>query len=218
MKQIYFDIHLSIFFFFFNIDEADLTDLRSQSVSTDLDPSQFFRNELQQAIREIRNDYENVVDTQRNDMQNRYQLLYNELVIQQNRPGVDSLLTEQQRRQEERVRSQILQTQNEGAFLKARNQDVRNRIDDLTRRLQSLKQEGGANQLKVDREIADARARLDQAQRDFEAVTNMKTSLEKEITTYRDLLESKKDDRFSFEYQHCVYFFLLRSKWSSWIC
>lgn len=173
------------------VDDADLSDLRSQSVSNDLDPSQFFRNELAQAIREIRGDYESRVENQRSDMQNRYLLAYNELVIRQNQPNVNPLQNEQQRRQEERLRTEVSQTQNQTGYLRAKNQDVKNRIEDLQRRLAQLRDDGGQSQARVARDIQDARQRLEQANRDFTEVTNLKTSLEKEITTYRDLLESK---------------------------
>jgi len=42
---------------------------------------------------------------------NRYSLLYNELIIRQQRSDANPIANEQQRRQEERFRSEILQTQ-----------------------------------------------------------------------------------------------------------
>ena len=127
-----------VFIFRLFLDESDLAELRSQTVSSDLDPSQFFRNELAQAIREIRNDYETVVDNQRNDMQNRYLLSYNELVMRQQRSDPNPINNEQQRRQEERFRSDILQTQNQNGYLRAKNQDIRNRVEELERKLKTI--------------------------------------------------------------------------------
>ena len=172
------------------LDEADLMDLRSQTVSSDLDPSQFFRNELAQAIREIRGDYETAMDNQRNEVQNRYLLACNELVISQQRPDVSSVYSEQHRRQEERIRSDLLQAQSQNGFLRAKNEEMKNRIDELQRKLQGLREEGGLAQAKMVKEIDEAHRRLDVANRDFEEVSNLKTSLEKEIATYRELLES----------------------------
>ena len=174
----------------FSVDEAVLADLRSKNVSNDLDPSQFFRNELAQAIREIRNDYENVVENQRNDMQNRYSLLYNELVIRQQRPD-GNIQNEQQRRQEERLRSEISQAQTQHGYLRAENESMKNRIAELQRKLNSAREEASAAQAKRDRDVEDARRRLERANNDFNEVSNLKTSLEKEIGTYRELLESK---------------------------
>jgi DNA repair exonuclease SbcCD ATPase subunit len=196
------------------LDEADLAELRSQSVSNDLDPSQFFRNELAQAIREIRNDYENVVENQRNDMQNRYSLAYNELIIRQSQSNVNPLYNAQQRQQEERIRTELTKTQNQTGYLRAKNQEVKNRIDELQRKLGALRDEGGLQQAKTAKEIQEAKRRLDQAQRDFDEVSNLKTSLEKEITTYRDLLESKKQIVLFSKSFLCF----PRSKWPSRIC
>ena len=186
------------------LDEGDLAELRSLSVSNDLDPSQFFRNELAQAIREIRNDYENRVDGQRSEMQNRYALLVNELAIKQQGPGANALQSDPQRRQQELSRTQLLQTQNQNAHLKAQNEDVRNRLAELERKLNDLKQKGGLAQAKAAKDIEEAKRRLDQANHDFGEVSNMKTSLEKEISTYRDLLESKQTSLWtSFFTNYC---------------
>ncbi len=173
------------------LDEADLAELRSRSVSTDLDPSHFFRNELAQAIQEIRRDYESRVESQRNDLQNRYSLYANELIMQQQRPDGGALQNETQRRHEERLRSEVSQAKNQTNYLRAQNEGVRNQIEDLKRRLASMRDEGGAAQAKMARDIQEAKDRLGHANQVFDDVSNMKTSLEKEISTYRDLLESK---------------------------
>ncbi|CAF1178608.1 unnamed protein product [Rotaria sordida] len=173
------------------IHDADLAEIRSRTISTDLDPTKFFRNELSQAIREIRNDYENVVDSQRTDIHNRFQITYNELTMRLQRPDQNPLYNEQQRRQEERVRSEILQTQNRNGYLKATNQDLKNRIDELQRKLHSFREDGSLGQGRVAKDIEEARHRLERANREYNEVTSLKTSLEKEINTYRELLESQ---------------------------
>lgn len=48
---------------------------------------------------------------------------------------------------------------------------------------------GGRSLQRRNAEIEELRRKLEQLQHEYEEVTNMKTSLEKEITTYRDLLE-----------------------------
>jgi hypothetical protein len=128
---------------FFNyIDEANLADLRSQSVSNDLDPSQFFRNELSEAIREVRNDYETAIDNRRNDLQTRYSLLFNEIIIRTQQPYANPSFNEQQQRQVERIRTDLLQTQNQNSHLRARNQEIQNSIGDIQRKIKDL-QNGG---------------------------------------------------------------------------
>jgi chromosome segregation ATPase len=65
-----------------------------------------------------------------------------------------------------------------------------NRIEELKRKLNSLSEESGVSQARTAKELEEAKRRVDQANRDFNEVTNLKTSLEKEIGTYRELLES----------------------------
>lgn len=175
-------------FFRVDLEEAELADLRTQHISSDLDPAQFFRNELSQAIQEIRKDYENRVEGQRNEAQGRYTALYNELIIRQQRLAQPSNPVD--RRQEERFRKDVLTIQNQNGYIRAQNEDLRNRIAEIKRKLDSLRDEGSAVQAHLAKQIAEAQQRLDAANRDYADVTSMKTSLEKEITTYRDLLES----------------------------
>jgi len=72
-----------------------------------------------------------------------------------------------------------------------KNQDVRNRIDELQRKLTGLREENGIVIVRLSKEIADARARWERAEADYKEVTSLKTSLEAEISTYRELLESQ---------------------------
>ncbi len=130
-----------------SIDEADLAELRSKSVSNDLDPSQFFRNELSEAIREVRNDYETAIDNRRNDLQNRYSLLFNEISIRTQQPHLNPSFNEQQQRQIERIRTDLLQTQNQNSHLRAKNQEIQNSIADIQRKIKDL-QNGGEKKTK----------------------------------------------------------------------
>ncbi|CAF3579178.1 unnamed protein product, partial [Rotaria sp. Silwood2] len=97
------------------IHEADLAEIGSRTISIDLDPTKFFRNELVQAIREIRNDYDTDVDNKQAEMQNRYSSVYNKLFMRLNRPDTNPLYNEQKHGQEERVCSGILEAQNRNA-------------------------------------------------------------------------------------------------------
>ena len=112
--------------------EADLNELRSKAiVDVSLDPSHFFRNELAQAIRDIRNEFEALNEQQRADLHNRYMMSYNELILRQQRSEIDPLQNEQQRIQEEKLRQTLLATRNEVAHMKARNEELNNRIREL---------------------------------------------------------------------------------------
>jgi chromosome segregation ATPase len=170
--------------------EADLNELRSKTVvDVNLDPSHFFRNELAQAIRDIRNEFEALNDQQRADLHNRYMMSYNELILRHQKPDLDPIQSEQQRVQEEKLRTTLLTTRNEVAHMKARNEELNNRIRELQLHIDQERDEGGRLVQKRAAEIEELRRKLEQLQKEYEEVTNMKTSLEKEINTYRELLE-----------------------------
>jgi len=170
--------------------EADLNELRSKTVvDVNLDPSHFFRNELAQAIRDIRNEFEALNDQQRADLHNRYMMSYNELILRHQKPDLDPIQSEQQRVQEEKLRTTLLSTRNEVAHMKARNEELNNRIRELQLHIDQERDEGGRLIQKRAAEIEELRRKLEQLQKEYEEVTNMKTSLEKEINTYRELLE-----------------------------
>lgn len=128
---------------FARLDEADLNELRSKAiVDVSLDPSHFFRNELAQAIRDIRNEFETLNDQQRAELHNRYMMSYNELILRQQRSDIDPLQNEQQRIQEEKLRATLLSTRNEVAHMKARNEELNNRIRELQANIDHERDDG----------------------------------------------------------------------------
>lgn len=123
--------------------EADLNELRSKTVvDVSLDPSHFFRNELAQAIRDIRNEFEALNEQQRSDLHNRYMMSYNELILRHQKPDLDPIQSEQQRVQEEKLRTTLLTTRNEVAHMKARNEELNNRIRELQLHISQERDEG----------------------------------------------------------------------------
>ena len=111
-------------------------------VDVNLDPSHFFRNELAQAIRDIRQEFEALNDQQRAELHNRYMMSYNELILRQQRADIDPLQQEQQRIQEEKLRSTLLTTRNEVAHMKARNEELSNRIRELQSQIDQERDDG----------------------------------------------------------------------------
>jgi hypothetical protein len=125
-----------------SIDEVNLAELRSKSVSNDLDPSKFFRNELSEAIREIRNDYETTVDNRRNDLQNRYSLFVNETITRTQQRDANPLFNQQQRQQVERLRNELVQTLDQNSYLRNTNHDMQNSIADLKQKIKDFNDAG----------------------------------------------------------------------------
>jgi hypothetical protein len=68
--------------------------------------------------------------------------------------------------------------------------------------------------IKTERDIDEARRQLERVDHTYTDVTAFKTSLEKEIATYRELLESKYLNGILI----ILLYVLIRSKWSSRMC
>ncbi|CAF1564170.1 unnamed protein product, partial [Didymodactylos carnosus] len=152
-----------------------------------LDASQFFRNELSQAIQEIRNEYESSVEHQRSDLRSRYMLIYNELVTHQTRPQIQV----QSQSQEDSIRASILKMKNESGYWHAKNEDLNNRIKEIQIQLKYQQEYGSKSIAQQTQEIQMMRQKLLRLTQEYDEVTNMKTSLEEEINQYRYLLEGK---------------------------
>lgn len=193
-----------------------MTDLRSRITPTDLDPMKFIPGDLVEQLREIRKDYENDVATQRDSIRSRYSIIMNEIIRHIPRQP-DPAQDEFHRRQVERIRSDATHVQNQCNYLQAKNQDVRNHIEDMKRKIDSLNNDHRNSLNRKDREIAEARERLAKATREHDELLNSKVSLEREIRTYNDLLESKSIFVVLSDLL-CIFFLQNRSKWSSSIC
>ncbi|CAF2433381.1 unnamed protein product [Rotaria sp. Silwood2] len=172
------------------IHEADLFDVRSKLVSSDLNPSLYFRNELALAIREIRKDYETHVESQRCDMHRQYTLSVNEIVIQNQSLFTKPSVSQEYRRESEEVRVTLLEVQNQKSYLSAQNEQIQYSIADLERKLKAFRESNSLIITKYDSEIAEARAYLARTEETYTRVMASKVSLETEIATYRRYLES----------------------------
>ncbi|CAF0904464.1 unnamed protein product [Rotaria sp. Silwood1] len=170
--------------------EAELLVLRGKLVSSDLDPSVYFRNELALAIREIRKDYEANCERQRCELYNRYSLTVNEIYIQ-NQPVMMRPEGIEERREAEQMRVTLLDVQNQSSYLSAQNQQIQNSITDIQRKLKSIRESNSVIISRYDSEITEARAYLARIEETYAKVMASKVSLENEIATYRRYLESK---------------------------
>ncbi|CAF4467357.1 unnamed protein product, partial [Rotaria magnacalcarata] len=120
--------------------EAQLAELRSKLVSVDLDPSKFFRNELAMAIREIRKEYDSLVESQRSELQARYSILINEISVQTQRNETTSALTGEHYREVERMRAELLAAQNQASYFRSKVQQLQNLVSDLQLKIKAFKE------------------------------------------------------------------------------
>ncbi|CAF3402393.1 unnamed protein product [Rotaria socialis] len=169
--------------------EASLIELKPTALVGELDTTRFFKNELAQAIRDIRARFEEDSERKRADLHSRYTMQYNELILKYKKNGLEPMQMEQQRMQEEKIRTSLLTTRNEVAHMKARNEELNNRINELQISIKQEKADGDRLITRRSVEIEELRTRLEKLRREYQEISTLKTSLEKEIFTYRELLE-----------------------------
>ncbi|CAF3095835.1 unnamed protein product [Rotaria socialis] len=170
--------------------EAQLAELRSKLVSVDLDPSKFFRNELAMAIREIRKEYDSLVESQRSELQARYSILINDISVQSQRSDSTYALTGEHYREVERMRAELLAAQNQTSYFRSKVQQLQNLVSDLQLKIKAFKESSAFAASRIEREINDAAAYLSHIEDNYKKVMALKTTLEQEIATYRLYLES----------------------------
>jgi intermediate filament protein if len=164
-----------------------LEDLRQNSfLDIGLDSSQFFKSELTNAIREIRSEYEQINNDQRQNMEQWYRTKIQEI---QNRHKPEAAEVTMAREETKRLRSAVNDQRHEIANIKARNGELEARIKGLEELIAQEDKDGKAQIADKDAEIRVLSNKQAEIVHDFEQLAKLKTSLENEIEQYRCLLE-----------------------------
>lgn len=167
----------------------ELEDLRQKSfLDVGLDSSQFFKSELANAIREIRNEYEQINNNQRAEMEQWYRMKIQEVQTRGRPEAADTVIAREETR---KLRSAVSDQRREIANMKARNAELDARIKEIEELLLAEQKDGQALIEEKDIEIKELRRRQSELLADYEELTKMKTTLEEEIQTYRRLLEGE---------------------------
>jgi intermediate filament protein if len=169
----------------------ELEELRQNSfLDVGLDSSQFFKSELANAIREIRNEYESINNNQRAEMEQWYRMKIQEVQTRNRPEAADTVLAREETR---KLRSAVSDQRREIANMKARNAELDARIKEIEELLLTEQKDGQTMISEKDQEINELRRRQAELLADYEELTRMKTTLEEEIHTYRRLLEGDGD-------------------------
>jgi len=153
-----------------------------------LDSSQFFKSELANAIREIRNEYEQINNNQRAEMEQWYRMKIQEVQTRGRPEAADTVIAREETR---KLRTAVSDQRREIANMKARNAELDARIKEIEELLLTEQKDGKALIDEKDAEINELRRRQAELLADYDELTKMKTTLEEEIQTYRRLLEGE---------------------------
>jgi intermediate filament protein if len=183
------------------IHEQEIAELRSLQAGAHIDPAQFYRHELERAIRDIRGDFEQLNESQKRELEEWYKIKTEE--IQQQASKRDQLDSSLQVKSDsvQSIKQSFNDTQKEFAQLKHFNADFIQRLNQLEEELDLVRRQNGFSLDERDKEINELKLKLQDMLNDYDQLMSNKTSLEFEINTYRRLLESEEhhSTKFSFD-------------------
>ncbi|CAF1156158.1 unnamed protein product [Adineta steineri] len=175
------------------IHEQEMNELRNlSSPNIGIDPTTFYKNELQRAIREIRNDFENLSRSQRSELEEYYRIKTDEIIqqAQKQKQQQNNQLSNQENSNQ--IRISINETKKEMFDLQQDYNNYLQSMSELESKLETLKRENGDVIDTREREILELRSRLNDLMASYDEIVSNKSSLEFEINTYRRLLESEE--------------------------
>ena len=173
------------------IHEQEMAELKSMQAGSHIDPAQFYRHELERAIRDIRGDFEDLSEQQKRELEEWYKIKTEEITQQAaKRDALDALNVKTE--SSANLKSAYNDSQQEYNNLKQLNGDLIYRLSQLEEELDSVRRENGLTLDQRDRDISEMRQRLQELMGDYDELMNNKASLEFEINTYRRLLESEE--------------------------
>lgn len=175
------------------IHEQEMNELRNlSSPNIGIDPTTFYKNELQRAIREIRNDFENLSRSQRSELEEYYRIKTDEIVQQAQKQKQQQQQQHINQENSTQLRSSINETKKDILDLQQTYQQYLQTMSQLEANLENLKRENGDILDAREREILELRSRLNELMAQYDDIVSNKSSLEFEINTYRRLLESEE--------------------------
>jgi chromosome segregation ATPase len=175
------------------IHEQEMNELRNlSSPNIGIDPTTFYKNELQRAIREIRNDFENLSRSQRSELEEYYRIKTDEIIQQAQKQKQQQSTQLVNQENSNQIRISINETKKEMFDLQQDYNKYLQQMSQLESRLETLKRENGDVIDAREREILELRSRLNELMASYDEIVSNKSSLEFEINTYRRLLESEE--------------------------
>ena len=173
------------------IHEQEMTELRALQAALHIDPTAFYRHELERAIRDIRGDFEELSEQQKLELEEWYKVKMEELIQQEAKRQANTLELNTAE-SIANLKAQFAEGQRELSDLKQLNAELLLRLSQLEEELEFVRQNTSLTLEQKDKEIAEIKARLQELMADYDELMSNKASLEFEINTYRRLLESEE--------------------------
>jgi intermediate filament protein if len=170
------------------IHEQEMAEVRSLQAASNLDPAQFYRHELERAIRDIRSDFDDLNQQEKHDIEEFYKVKVEEITrLASLRDQTDNKLDSKAQ-----LKTVLSESYREINDLKGLNVNLINKLNKLEEELETARHNNSQLVEKREREVAELRILLNDLMGDYDQLMNNKASLEFEINTYRRLLENEE--------------------------
>ena len=173
------------------VHELEVAELRSLQAAINIDPTAFYRHELERAIRDIRADFEELSNQQKLELEEWYTVKLEELV-QQEAKRQANMLEANTAEVIASLKIQFSEGQRELGDLKKINSQLLMRLRQLEEELEFVRRNISLTLEQKEKEISDIKTKLQDLMADYDELMSNKASLEFEINTYRRLLESEE--------------------------
>jgi len=176
------------------VHEQEVSELSRLQTIVGFDPAQFYRNELERAIRDIRGDFEQLNVEQKRELEEWYRIKTEEVEkeVAKEREFQRASTIGLSAEETNSLKQTHMDSQREYVELQRRHGEYNVRLRELEERLEQSKQANQLTCVEKDREIATLREKIQELMQTYDELMNRKTSLEFEINTYRRLLECEE--------------------------
>jgi intermediate filament protein if len=171
--------------------DQEIKDLQSMAArDTTNENREFFRNELAQAIREIREEYDNLNNANRNDIESWYKLKVQEIETQSARQNMEQ---GHQKDELKRLRTQLTDLRGKLADLEGRNAMLEKQIQELNYQIEDDQRSYEDALNAKDAQIRKMREECQALMVELQMLLDTKQTLDAEIAIYRKMLEGEGD-------------------------
>ena len=176
------------------VHEQEVSELNRLQTIVGFDPAQFYRNELERAIRDIRGDFEQLNHEQKRELEEWYKIKTEEVEreVHEERERVRMQQTGISTEDAATLRQSVTDSSREFALLQTRYMELSSRLRELEEHLEHQKSENLIAVSEREREISILREKISELMSTYDDLLGRKTSLEFEINTYRRLLECEE--------------------------
>lgn len=176
------------------VHEQEVAELSRLQTIVGFDPAQFYRTELERAIRDIRGDFEQLNSEQKRELEEWYRIKTEEVEkeVAKEREFQRVSNTGLSAEESANMRQAHQNSQLEYVELQRRHGELGARLRELEELLEQSKSENLIHLADRDREIQLLREKISELMATYDELMSRKTSLEFEINTYRRLLECEE--------------------------